>query len=382
VEEVDVAVGDKVSVGTQLANLEKTSLPQNIILAEAELATAQKSLEDLYSNAELATIEAQQSIAAFTQRVRDAQFSVDNFTIPSNQSEYETTEALRVMKERLDLAREAFEPYKYKSSSDPNRQDLRGKLEEAQSDYNSAVRRLEIEYELAVAEANLEQALRDFEKFQSGPSQQEIDAAEARIAAAEATLEQVYIQAPFNGTITVSKPKVGDQVAVNMEAFRLDDLSRLLLDVQVSEVDINRIEVGQDVIFSFDAILGKEYKGKVVEVAPVGTSDQGIVDFTVTVEITNPDEKVKPGMTAAVNIVVSELSDILLVPNRAVRIKDGQRVVYVLRNDETVAVEITLGASSDTMSEVLEGELEIGDLIVLNPPTEFESNGPPPFVRR
>jgi len=302
--------------------------------------------------------------------------------IPSNQSEYETTEALRVMKERLDLAREAFEPYKYKSSSDPNRQDLRGKLEEAQSDYNSAVRRLEIEYELAVAEANLEQALRDFEKFQSGPSQQEIDAAEARIAAAEATLEQVYIQAPFNGTITVSKPKVGDQVAVNMEAFRLDDLSRLLLDVQVSEVDINRIEVGQDVIFSFDAILGKEYKGKVVEVAPVGTSDQGIVDFTVTVEITNPDEKVKPGMTAAVNIVVSELSDILLVPNRAVRIKDGQRVVYVLRNDETVAVEITLGASSDTMSEVLEGELEIGDLIVLNPPTEFESNGPPPFVRR
>ena len=79
--------------------------------------------------------------------------------------------------------------------------------------------------------------------------------------------------------------------------------------------------------------------------------------------IIDPDENVKPGMTAAVNIVVNQLDDVLLIPNRAVRIKDGERVVYVLIDGKPTAVEITLGASSDTMSEVIDGDLKVGDLI-------------------
>ncbi|MGB7114552.1 MAG: efflux RND transporter periplasmic adaptor subunit, partial [Anaerolineales bacterium] len=201
------------------------------------------------------------------------------------------------------------------------------------------------------------------------------------VAAAEATLKQAWIEAPFDGTITNAKPQPGDQVAPNMEAFRLDDLSRLLMDVEVSEVDINRIRVGQDVEISFDAILDKEYHGAVIEVDPVGTSNQGVVDFTVTVELTDADEGVKPGMTAAVNTIVEYLEDVLLVPNRAVRFVEGQRVVYILVDNQPSPVSITLGVSSDTMSEVLEGELQVGDLIVLNPPQEFDRNGPPPFVQ-
>ncbi|HEY6072379.1 MAG TPA: hypothetical protein VIV15_03050, partial [Anaerolineales bacterium] len=74
-------------------------------------------------------------------------------------------------------------------------------------------------------------------------------------------------------------------------------------------------------------------------------------------------------------------SDVLLVPNRAVRVVDGQRVVYVLKNGQPETVEITLGASSAEVSEVVAGDLQEGDSIVLNPPTQFESSGPPPFVR-
>jgi HlyD family secretion protein len=133
---------------------------------------------------------------------------------------------------------------------------------------------------------------------------------------------------------------------------------------------------------TFDAIPGSEYHGVVVEVDDVGTSTQGVVDFTVTIELTDADEQVKPGMTAAVNIVVSELQGVLVVPNRAVRVKDGKRVVYILRDNQATPVTISLGASSDTMSQVIDGELKVGDLVVLNPPTSFESNGPPPFVRR
>ena len=87
-------------------------------------------------------------------------------------------------------------------------------------------------------------------------------------------------------------------------------------------------------------------------------------------------------MTAAVNVVVSQLDDVLIVPNRAVRVKEGERVVYVLRDGAPVPVQVTLGASSDTHSEILAGDLKVGDRIVLNPPTVFDQNGPPPFMRR
>jgi HlyD family secretion protein len=182
--------------------------------------------------------------------------------------------------------------------------------------------------------------------------------------------------------ITQAESKTGDQTAPGITAFRLDDLSHLLVDVQVSEVDINRIQVGQDVSLVFDAILNKEYHGAVSEVALVGTTSQGVVDFTVTVELTDADAAVKPGMTAAVNIVVSQLKDVLLVPNRAVRLVENKRVVYVLHGSLPEPVEVQLGASSETSSEVIDGELKEGDAILLNPPAVFEQNGPPPFVQR
>jgi HlyD family secretion protein len=151
----------------------------------------------------------------------------------------------------------------------------------------------------------------------------------------------------------------------------------LLVDVQVSEVDINSIKADQPVTLSFDAILDKQYKGVVSQVAPVGTVLQGVVEFAVTVELTDADTAVKPGMTAAVNIVVDQITDTLLVPNRAVRVVNGQRVVYVLINDQLQSVDVTLGASSDSQSQVTDGNLQAGDQIVLNPPQDlFGSSSP------
>jgi len=181
----------------------------------------------------------------------------------------------------------------------------------------------------------------------------------------------MQIRAPFAGTVTQVIPMVGDQVAPGTAAFRVDDLSRLLVDVQVSEVDINSVRIGQPVSVTLDAAYGQPYEGRVVDVARVGTSNQGAVNFAVTVELSNPDEQVKPGMTAAVTVTVQQLADVLLVPNRAVRLADGQYVVYVLRGGIMQQVEIELGASSDTESQVAGGDLDEGDIIVLNPPSDF-----------
>jgi hypothetical protein len=85
---------------------------------------------------------------------------------------------------------------------------------------------------------------------------------------------------------------------------------------------------------------------------------------------------VKPGMTAAVNVVVKEMKDVLLIPNRAVRVVNGQRVVHLLVDGKAVQKEISLASSSDTMSVLASGDVKEGDAIILNPPDQSGPRGP------
>jgi HlyD family secretion protein len=232
--------------------------------------------------------------------------------------------------------------------------------------------------DLDLKEAQYEDAKRTYERLADGPNKNDLVAAQARVDAAQATLDMARLTAPFAGTVTEAFPLPGDQVSVGTMAFRLDNLSSLLVDVELSEVDINRVAIGQPVTLTFDAILGKEYEGQVTKVAQAGTIVGGVVNFTVTVELIDADEFVKPGMTAAVNIIVREINDAVLVPNRAVRLVDGERVVFVSgENGMPEKTEISLGASSDTMSEVIGGDLQEGDEIILNPTADLTGSGPP-----
>lgn len=397
VSDVNVSMGDQVSTDQVLAELEETSLPQTVIMAGVDLVNARNDLEDLLEPpTDLAVKQAEQAIAKAEETVRDLERYVNNLNTASTQSNIDQARAsVTLAKDQLDKAREDYAPYENKPEDNLVRATLLGRLAQAQAQYDAAARRLNnllgtanpvdlavAEADLALAQAQLGDAKENYEELLAGASADDIAAAEARVAAAQATVDLQHIAAPFTGTITQIDSKPGDQISPGTLAFRLDDLSRLLVDVQVSEVDINNVQEGQDVIVTFDAIPGQEFQGVVSEVALVGTSLQDVVDFIVTVELTDPDESVKPGMTAAVNIAVSQLKDVLLIPNRAVRVLDGNRVVYILKDGVPTPVEVSLGASSEVNSQVVEGDLQEGDLVVLNPPVVFEQNGPPPFVQR
>ena len=110
--------------------------------------------------------------------------------------------------------------------------------------------------------------------------------------------------------------------------------------------------------------------------ARVGVNSQGVVNFLVTIELMEMDEDVRSGMTAAVNMVVSNVEDVILIPNRAVRFMDGERVVYLLKDGEQVSVPIEIGSSSESFSEIIEGDLKEGDKVILNPQIEFNFGGP------
>lgn len=396
VNEILVEVGELVVRDQVLAHLDPTSLSQNVILAQADLVNAQQALEDLdISEYEIA--QAKYQVVVAQDNLNNSQDRLGNLGRPARQVDIDVAEGTVLLaKIQLDKAEKDYKPWEKKPEENSIRAALYNKLVAAQKNYDSAVLRLNnlkgqgineedlllAEADLAWMQANLNEAHRKLDELLAGIDPKDVQALETRIEAAQAILNLKRLAAPFAGTITDVTILAGDQVSPGKAAFRMDDLSRLVVDVMISEVDINRVSIGQPTQLSFDAILGREYNGTVVEVARVGTTTQGLVEFKVTVELTDADDAVRPGMTAAVNIVINQQQDVLLVPNRAVRVVNEQRVVYILVNGEMEPVEVVLGASSELYSEVKEGNLKVGDTIVLNPPTEFETDGPPPFVRQ
>jgi len=254
--------------------------------------------------------------------------------------------------------------------------------------------------EIAVLEANLADSQREWERIKDGPTSEDIAVAEARLIAAQAIIDMTGITVPFDGVITDVTIQPGDQVIPGSIAFRLDDLSRLLVDLQVSEIDINYVEVGQEAILTFDAIIAKEYHGQVVDVSPVGIEVQGVVNFEVKVELMDADSAIRPGMTSTVDIEVGRVENALLVPNQSIRSLEGQRVVYMfgdgnppagplegrpsrplggllevfgigMPSSAVLPILISVGVSSDIYSEVVDGDLAEGDEILLNPISEL-----------
>ena len=352
VEDVNVEIGDEVKAGDVLASLSKTSLPQNIITAEAELVSAQQALDDLLNSD---TARAKAWIA-----LRDAKDAYEKA--------YDYREYLNypIKKTRVDLVKQVT-PYGVVDVPKTKTYKVEGTDEE----------KAKADADLNLKEAQYNDAKRAYERIADGPNKDDLAAAQARVEAAQATLNFAHLTAPFAGTVTEAFPLPGDQVSTGTAAFRVDNLSSLLVDVDLSEVDINSVTLGQAVTLSFDAILGKDYQGQVTKVSQAGTVANGVVNFSVTVELTDADEQVKPGMTAAVNIVVKEIKDAVLVPSRAVRLVDNDYVVYILKDGMPQQVKIRLGSSSDTMSVVVGGDLKEGDDVILNPSASLQPGGGP-----
>lgn len=396
VERVDVEIGGTVQGAQTLARLKESSLSQSIILAKADLVTARRNLDNLI-NSNTSQSQAQLTLA-------QAQKSLDDAKTELNRKDYRRSSDSTLDQARANLilaenalkdAQDFYDQFAKRDDTDLLKAQALSRLASAQQSRDRAYYNLQYllgkpdqvevaqaEAQLALAQSRFNDAQREWARLKNGADPDDVAAAQARLSAIEATLNLTHLDAPFGGTVTDVSIKPGDQVTAGTTAFRIDDLSRLLVDVQVPEVDINRVQVGQKATLTFDAILNKEYEGKVTEVGRVGTPSAGVVNFTVTIELSNPDDAVRPGMTAAVNIIVSQLDNVLLVPNRAVRLRDGVRVVYRLVNGVPTPVEITIGSTSDVSSEVISGDVKAGDQILLNPPAEVQRNttgGRPPF---
>lgn len=382
-----VKEGQVVTIGQVLAELDSSSLPQNLIQARADLVTAQRNLENL-KNSTLSKAQAQLALVDAQKALKDAQDNRYRKELGrATQASIDQVQAdLVIAKDNLERAKENYDKFANKPEDDVMRANAFSRLAQAQQKVEQLQWNLnwllglpdnlevaQADAAVVVAQSKVDDAKREWERLKNGPDPQDVAAAQARVDAIQAILALTTLKAPITGTLTDVKSMVGDQVSSGTVSFRIDDLSHLLVDVSITEVDVNRVKVGQPARLTFDAISSKEYNGKVIDVSPFGVNTSGVVNFTVTVELDDADEQVKPGMTAAVTITIQQLTNVLLVPNRAVRLLNGERVVYLLENGQPKAVPISIGASSDTNSQILGTTVKEGDEVVLNPPTVFTS---------
>lgn len=389
VKTVNVKEGDAVKKGQTLAVLDEASLPQSVILARSDLVTAQRNLDQL-KNSDVARANAQQALAqaqkayddAKTQRESKQYARASDATVEQARANY------ILAQDNTSKAQDNYNHLSHLPEDDPNRAAAYAALAAAQQKEDTALANLnwllgrpdtseiaQADASLAVAEANLKDAQKEYDRLKNGPDPNDITAAEARIEALQATISMVDLEAPVDGTVTNVGNMPGDQASPAQPAFQIDDLSSLLVDVQITEVDINRVKIGQTANLAFDAIPENQYTGKVTQVSNIGQAVQGVVNFTVTVQLDGVDGEVKPGMTAAVNIVTDQIPNAIIVPNRAVRLNNGQHVVWVMRGGQPVMTAIELGKVADSNSEVIGGDIKEGDELVLNPPAKSLGQG-------
>jgi len=391
VGQVNVVIGQQVKKDDILAVLDPTSLPQSLLQAQSSLISAQNALQTLYDNAAVQKSQAEQALALAQKALDDAQTRrnwvnsptrADDFTIQKAEGDYYL--ALQAVSD----AQSDFDGTSMLDISAPERAAAQSALGAAQERaqqlkwmldyYRGAPDAYDIskaESALQVAKANVDNDQHVLDQIKNGPKASDLALAQSNITLAQAAAKMAHIDAPFNGTITNLDVEVGDMVAPGTFAMRIDNLSALYVDLQVSEVDINRIQLGQTSVLTFDAVSGQTYNGKVTDIGRAGTTVGGVVNFLVTVQLTDADDKVKPGMTAGAVITVSQLSNVLMVPSRAVRTVSGKRVVYVLDSKKAlVPVIIEIGSQADTMVEITKGDLKEGDVVVVNPPTNPFTN--------
>jgi HlyD family secretion protein len=240
-------------------------------------------------------------------------------------------------------------------------------------------------------------------------SQADLDQAVANLHQAEATvkikqgaldkakadLDHCTITSPIDGVVISRSVDVGQTVAASLQApviFQIaNDLTKMQIDSNVAEADVGVLEMGQDVDFTVDAFPMRTFHGKVVQVRNAPITVQNVVTYDTVIGVSNPDLKLKPGMTANVSIIVAHKDNVLQIKNAALRYRPAEaasaemgsrspappgarggggrerrtseRTVYVLSDGRPQPVQIKTGISDGVLTEVIEG-LKEGDRVV------------------
>jgi len=236
----------------------------------------------------------------------------------------------------------------------------------------------------------------DGAKAQLEVADAQVQQARATLEAADLDLRYTVIRSPVNGTVIARNVEVGQTVTASFQTPMLYliglDLTQMQVDTYVSEADIGGIAPGKAAIFSVDAYPGEQFRGVVKQVRNAPINVQNVVTYDVVIGVNNKDLRLKPGMTANVTVIVAQKDAVLTIPNGALRftppragrkakpsetdagqtepgrkdgLGDGRKVVWRATSGMPEGVPVRLGISDGVSTELLEGNLAEGDVIIV-----------------
>jgi HlyD family secretion protein len=238
----------------------------------------------------------------------------------------------------------------------------------------SALNTSETNYETANAQVNISKA--------------QIYQAEAAFKIAETNLGYTKISSPVDGVVISRNVDIGQTVAASFQTPTLftiaQDLAKTQIDANVDEADIGKIKTEQAVEFTVDAYPDIMFKGIVSQVRNAPVTIQNVVTYDVVIKVDNPELKLKPGMTANVSIILSTKTNILRVSNAALRFspadKDKNMVqqkgpgLWILKNKKPERIPVSLGISDGNFSEIVSGEIQEGQEVIVEPFVKQKDN--------
>ena len=227
--------------------------------------------------------------------------------------------------------------------------------------------------QLVQAEVALERLLDGASPYERRQAEIRLEQARLGVEQARAALDKATLIAPFDGVIAVNNLVVGELPPQMEPAMRLLDTSGFYVDLLVDESDIAQVEVGQHVELRLEALPDETLAGTISRVAVTPTVQGQLVSYRVRVSVDEVDPAVRAGMTATATITVDDLADVLVVPNRFVRIDRATQNAFatVLQDDGSVReVPIELGLRNETHTQVVSGLAE-GQTVVLAPRGSF-----------
>lgn len=185
--------------------------------------------------------------------------------------------------------------------------------------------------------------------------------AQATLQSAEARLAKMEIRAPFSGIIGLRQVSVGDYVKDGQDMVNLESIDSLKVDFKVPETFLRRVQVGQSMQLTLDAIPGKTYDGKVMAINPlVDAAGRSIV---IRALIRNTNAALRPGMFARVRLLTDEKADSMAVPEQALVPQGDEQFVFKVVDGRVQRVKVDIGQRREGKVEILRG-LAPADLVV------------------
>lgn len=202
----------------------------------------------------------------------------------------------------------------------------------------------------------------------------DIRQAELSLETKQNSYNDYFIRAPFDGIIATLTAKVGQTASGSIGTLIS---KQKMVSIPLNEVDIAKIKLGQKATLTFDAVEGLTITGSVDGIDSVGTVSSGVVTYNVTISLDIDDARVKPGMSVGVTIITKTAQDVIVVPNSAIKSKNGVNYVETLDIKSAPSgslgiaslslptqITVEIGLEDDTSTEITSG-LNEGDVIII-----------------